>query len=194
MLLIIDNQSQYIKKFKRNYLDDIDIPLLTIDHNEMIDFRKLPEIQGVILSGGKGNPYEPLNLTANYVALMNIDVPTIGFCLGHEIIAVAYKGRIKRLADYQSHKESVYIDEPHDPIFEGLNKSEIRIQKKHRFHVPNLPEEFVRLGHSMTCPNEIIRHKEKPIYSFQGHPEVSGDDGLRMMGNFLRMCGFSVEA
>ena len=194
MLLIIDNQSQYLRKFKRNYLDDCDIPHLIVEHNEQIDFRRLPAIQGLMISGGKGSPYEPLNLTANYVALMNLDVPTIGVCLGHEIIASAYQSKIKRMHDYQARKERVFIDVIDDPIFEGLGKTEIMMQKKHRFHVPKPSQQFEILAYSEACPNEIMRHKNKPIYGFQGHPEVSGDDGLRIMINFLTMCGLEENA
>ncbi|MEW8688550.1 MAG: gamma-glutamyl-gamma-aminobutyrate hydrolase family protein [Candidatus Thiodiazotropha sp.] len=193
MLLIIDNQSQYLRQFKRHYLDDRDIPHLIIEHNEQIDFQRLPSISGLILSGGKGNPYEPLNLTTNYVAMMNLDVPTVGFCLGHEIIAVAYCAKIRRLHDYQSRKGRIIITEVEDKIFDGIDKSEIFIQKKHRFHIPLPPPNFEVLAYSNVCPVEVMRHKEKPIYGFQGHPEVSGDDGMRIMSNFLSICGVSSE-
>jgi GMP synthase (glutamine-hydrolysing) len=192
MLLIIDNQSQYLHKFKRDYLDSHEIPHLIVEHNDQIDFRRLPSITGLMLSGGKGNPYEPLNLTTNYVALMNLDIPTIGFCLGHEIIATAYRSKVKRLHDYQARKERVFIDALDDPIFEGLDKTEIFIQKKHRYHVPDPSDELQILAYSEVCPNEVMRHREKTIYGFQGHPEVSGDDGHRIMTNFLIMCGFDV--
>lgn len=189
MLLIIDNRSQYLRKFKHHYLDEHDISHLILDHNDQIDFGKLPEISGLIISGGKGNPYEPLNLTTNYVAMMNLDVPTIGFCLGHEIIAVAYQAKVKRLAEYQNRKQRIVIDKPDDPIFAGLDKAEFMIQKKHQFHIPACPRDFEVLGHSDTCPIEIIRHRDKPIYGFQGHPEVSGVDGIKIMSNFLGLCG-----
>ena len=188
MLLIIDNQSQYIRQFKRHYLDENDIEHLIIEHNEQIDFNRLPEINGLILSGGKGNPYEPLNLTANYVAMMNLDVPTVGFCLGHEIIAVAYQAKVKRLAEYQNRKQAVTLSQKEDPIFAGLDKGEFIIKKKHQFHIPACPIDFEILGHSPICPVEVMRHKSKPIYGFQGHPEVSGNDGLKIMDNFIAMC------
>ncbi|MGD8910343.1 MAG: gamma-glutamyl-gamma-aminobutyrate hydrolase family protein [Chromatiales bacterium] len=143
-----------------------------------------------MLSGGEGNPYEPLNLTANYVALMNLQVPTIGICLGHEIVASAYQAKIKRLPDYHGKKERVIVTVPDVPIFAGLEKREIMMQKKHHFHVPDPSRHFDILAYSEVCPNEIMRHREKPIYGFQGHPEVSGEEGMRIMGNFLRMCGF----
>ena len=189
MLLIIDNQSAYLRKFKRNYLDDQDIPHRIVDHNEQIDWATLPEVSGLMLSGGKGNPYEPLNLTTNYIAMMTLDVPTIGFCLGHEIIGVAYQARIKRMTDYQNKKQDVHIRDLDDPLFAKLTDPTVSIQKKHSFHMPRLPKDFRLLADSDACPIEIMRHEKKPIYGFQGHPEVSGKTGIAMMATFVEMCG-----
>ncbi len=188
MILIIDNQSSFIKKFKRQYLSEQDFDYVFFDHNQPITLSAKTEIDGIILSGGKGNPYEPLNLTTNFVALMNFDVPTIGFCLGHEIIAAAYRGRIKKLEKYLQKKETIRIIHD-DPIFEGLGTTEISLIKRHSYHVSEISPDFIALAESDTTPNEIIRHKEKPIYGFQSHPEVSGVPGLRMVRNFLKMCG-----
>jgi GMP synthase-like glutamine amidotransferase len=148
-------------------------------------------IKGLILSGGKGNPFEPLNLTSNFVALNCFDVPTIGFCLGHEIIAAAYRGRIKRLPEIHRRKEIIKIEQQDDPIFEGIEKTELSLVKRHSFHVSEIPHNFVSIASSETTPNEIIRHKEKPIYGFQAHPEASGVDGMAMINNFLKICGIT---
>ena len=67
------------------------------------------------------------------------------------------------------------------------------ISKKHNFHVSALPESFISLAESETCKTEIIRHRERPLYGFQGHPEVSGEDGLLMVSNFLSMCGVEAQ-
>ena len=188
MLLIIDNQSAFIKKFKRQYLSEQDFDYIFFDHNQPITLSAKTVIKGIMLSGGKGNPYEPLNLTSNFVALLNFKVPVIGFCLGHEIIAAAYRGRIKKLPEYHGKKELVTINLPDDPIFEGLEKKEVLLVKRHSFHVSELPPGFICLASSESCPNEIIRHAELPIYGFQAHPEVSGPDGLLMVNNFLKLC------
>ena len=188
MLLIIDNQSAFIKKFKRQFLAEQDFDYVFFDHNQPITLSAKTKIKGIILSGGKGNPYEPLNLTTNFVALMNFDVPVLGFCLGHEILAVAYRGRIKKLSEYHVKKIPVSITKPEDPIFEGLNKTEIMLSRRHSFHVSELPESFESIAISELTPNEIIKHKEKPLYGFQAHPEVSGEEGLLMVKNFLKMC------
>jgi GMP synthase-like glutamine amidotransferase len=188
MLLIIDNQSAFIKKFKRQYLAEQDFDYVSFDHNQPITLSAKTIIKGIILSGGKGNPYEPLNLTSNYVALMNFDVPVLGICLGHEIIAVSYRGRIKKLSEYHGKKEIITIIKPGDPIFGGIEKSEVSLIKRHAFHVSELPPSFESLATSDTCPNEIIKHRTKPIYGFQSHPEVSGEEGMQMVKNFLKIC------
>ena len=188
MLLVIDNQSALIKKFKRQFLSEQDFDYVFFDHNQPITLSAKTKIKGIILSGGKGNPYEPLNLTSNFIALMNFNVPVLGFCLGHEIIAVSYRGRIKKLSEYQGKKEIITITKPEDPIFEGLEKTEVSLVKKHAFYVAELPSSFESLAKSNTCSNEIIKHKSRPIYGFQSHPEASGKDGLLMVKNFLRIC------
>lgn len=188
MILIIDNQSSYIKKFKRQFLSEQDFDYVFFDHNQPITLSAKTEVKGVILSGGRGYPYEPLNLTSNFVALMNFDVPTLGVCLGHEIIAAAYRCRIKKLEKYHQKKEIVRITQD-DPIFEGVEAKEVKLVKQHYYHVSELSSHFISLAESDTTPNEIIKHREKPLYGFQAHPEVSGGEGMVMVKNFLKMCG-----
>ena len=193
MLLIIDNQSSYIKYFKRNFLSEQKFSYMFFDHNEPIKLPPKAIVNGIILSGGKGSPYEPLNLTTDFVALMNFDVPVLGVCLGHEIIAVSYMGRIKRLPNIQNKKIKITITNLDDPIFKGLNKSEVYFKRRHYHCVSKLPSNFLVLGKSEICDNEIIKHKNKPIYGFQSHPEVSGEDGLLIIKNFLRICNIKLE-
>jgi GMP synthase (glutamine-hydrolysing) len=192
MLLIIDNQSSFIKKFKRNFLSEQNIEYHFFDHNEPLILKPEEKVDGIILSGGKGSPYEPLNLTADFVALMNYDVPTLGVCLGYEIIAVAYQGRIKRMDKYWKKLQPVRIIKPDDPIFQGLLSDEVMLREQHQYQVSKMPKDFIKLGESDICEIEIIRHKDKPIYGFQSHPEVSGVNGLLIIRNFLTMCGFEV--
>jgi GMP synthase (glutamine-hydrolysing) len=192
MLLIIDNQSSFIKRFKRTFLSEQNIEYRFIDHNEPLIIKPGEKVDGIILSGGKGSPYEPLNLTADYVALMNFEVPILGICLGYEIIAVAYMGRIKRMDKYQQKLQSVRIIKKDDLIFQGLDSDVVMLRKQHQYQVSKMPPDFIKLADSDICELEIIRHKEKPIYGFQSHPEVSGINGLLIMRNFLNMCGFEV--
>lgn len=88
---------------------------------------------------------------------------------------MAYKScSWKKLFEPQKRKEKITIIEIDDLIFKGLNKTEVYFTRRHRYYVDKLPENFIKIGESNICPNEIIRHMKKPIYGFQAHPEASG--------------------
>ena len=143
MLLIIDNQNVFIDLFQRDFLDMNGIEYVVIKHNQPIDLSLKKKIKGVILSGGRGNPFKPLNLTANFQVLMNFDVPIMGFCLAHEIIAIAFGGTFEKLDTYHTKKEIISIIQPGDPIFIGLQQQNIKLQKRHSYHVNKIPGNFI---------------------------------------------------
>jgi GMP synthase (glutamine-hydrolysing) len=48
------------------------------------------------------------------------------------------------------------------------------------------PPEFEALAHTENCPVAAFRHKTKPIYGLQWHPEViHTENGMRMLQNFI---------
>ncbi len=49
-----------------------------------------------------------------------------------------------------------------------------------------LPPDFEVLAHTDNCPVAAFRHKQKPIYGLQWHPEViHTEKGVRMLHNFI---------
>lgn len=187
MILIIDNQSEKIKSLE-DLLIDRRIPFRSVAHDSELDHEMIARARGLVLSGGPGNPYGPLNLSADYTALLHLQVPTLGICLGHEIIAAAYLGSVEMMAEPQEGtKEIILIRD--DPIFEGLPDT-IELNEQHRYEVTEIPQEFVRLAYSEQCRVEAIRHRTMPIYGFQSHPETMTPHGAVIIDNFLRMCGY----
>ena len=50
----------------------------------------------------------------------------------------------------------------------------------------SLPKDFEELAHTENCPVAAFRHKTKPIYGLQWHPEViHTENGMRMLRNFI---------
>lgn len=186
MLLIIDNKSKFIKTFEK-YLKKNRVNFKVINAGQRIDLPQIKNIKGIILSGGSLGLYDK-SISNDFIALMNYTVPILGFCMGHEVIAVAYGGAIKKLNKKQEKLQTVIIDRPKDPIFSGLN-NKVFLREKHVNYIKRLPKNFKIIAHSDICPIEVMRHKRKKIYGFQSHPEVSGEDGKIIMHNFLKMCG-----
>jgi GMP synthase (glutamine-hydrolysing) len=189
MILIVDNGSKFI-----GYLEEElklrNIKFKIIHPADEVDFSKLREIKGVILSGGPKGPRE-MNLVNDYAALINFKVPILGVCLGHEVIAAAFGSRIGKLSRRQAKVEDVIIIKM-DPIFRSL-KEKVFLREAHNNYVRELPKDFNLLAYSKVCKVEVMKHKRKKIYSFQGHPEVSGKDGSIILRNFMKMCGIDYQ-
>src|SRR3989344_5229072 len=182
MLLIIDNGSCYLNSLKET-LDTWKIKFKVYNNDQRYPLRNA---KGIILSGGPGNPATRTDLKNNYLALEQAKAPILGICLGHEIIAYHYGARIERLPKQQTGLQEIVLSQNYE-LFKGLGKR-FFLEKMHHYHVATLPTNFKALGSSKNCPFEIIKHRTKPIYGLQGHPEVS-KDGTIIIKNFLKLCG-----
>lgn len=191
MLLILDNKSEFIKVFEE-FLHKYSIPFVVKQHDEKLTPALLKDVGGLILSGGSIGLKNPNELQADYLALKMFNVPTIGFCLGHEVIAVANGGAVEKLPHREMTMEEIIIDDVDDPIFENL-PNKIFLKEKHYNHISKLPKNFRVIAHSDICPVEVMRHKNKLIYGFQSHPELVGEHGKNIIKNFLQMCGFNIK-
>jgi len=187
LLLIIDNQSQMILQFEAR-LRQTGIPYRKITHDQPLDF-PLYGIRGLVLTGGPGNPYGPLVLSADYIALNLLNVPTVGFCLGHEIIAAYFGGHIDELGFLQDEFDAITLDDRTDSMLCGLPE-QIELRKQHKYCVTKLGEQMRCLAHSDTCEFEIIRHRDRPIWGFQSHPEATPGQGEIIITKYLALCGY----
>ena len=185
-ILIIDNGSKF-SSWLEEELKLQKISFKIISPTQKINLKRLKDISGVILTGGPKKP-SPRNLTNDDKALEELSVPILGICLGHQTVATHFGATIIPLKKNQNKVEKIKITRPKDPIFKGI-KSNAYLREFHKYSVKDIPEDFILLAKSKACKIEAMKHKAKKIYSFQGHPEISGMDGLIILRNFLKMCG-----
>ncbi len=115
-----------------------------------------------------------------------IDIPLLGICFGHQLIAYALGGKVEKgkSADYGIAK--ITVDEQ-DELLNGVPK-EISAWVSHFDEVKKMPDGFVSLAHSDTCEVEAMRHKKRKIFGVQFHPEVwHTEHGEKILENFLRL-------
>lgn len=123
---------------------------------------------GIFLSNGPGDP-EPLRYAVQAARdLMRTGIPMFGICLGHQILGLAFGGKTFKLKF--GHRGA------NQPV-KDLESGRVEItSQNHGFAVdPNsLPAEVevnrVNLNDQTV---EGMRHKSKPIYCVQYHPEAS---------------------
>jgi carbamoyl-phosphate synthase small subunit len=123
---------------------------------------------GVFLSNGPGDPAPLTYAIANAKALVAADVPVFGICLGHQILGLAMGGETFKLKF--GHRGA---NHPVKKLATG--KVEITSQN-HGFAVDprSLPED-VEVTHLNLYDGTVegLRHKTRPVFCVQYHPEAS---------------------
>ncbi len=139
--------------------------------------------KGIILSGGPSSVYEP-NSPKCDPAIFDINVPILGICYGMQIGALVLGGQVNpaKAREYGRARLSVISD---DPLLHGL-EGDMTVWMSHGDQVQQLPEQFKPLATTPTCPFAAARHRERPFWGVQFHPEVTHTPrGQQIFQNFL---------
>ncbi len=189
MILIVDNHSENLGEITR-ILRKINVKYYSIDQSSPFTRVNVKKTKGVILSGGGPNLDKFINLRsirANIACLVNMDVPILGICEGHEIIGDACGGIISKLKKPSKYK-SLHINIiKKRGIFKGLPDS-IHVYESHGRFVEDIPPELEVTAKSHKDRIEGFSHKNRPIFGVQFHPERSGEYGEKIIKNFIDLC------
>lgn len=127
--------------------------------------------------------------------VMDLGIPVIGFCFGHQEIAKHAGGSVEHtLREYGAATLRLLAD---SPLLAGLAREEV-VWMSHGDSVTRLPAGFVELGYttggddpSHDHRNAAIASESRRLYGLQFHPEVDDTPcGARILENFvLRICG-----
>ncbi|KUK00834.1 MAG: GMP synthase [glutamine-hydrolyzing] subunit A [Methanobacteriaceae archaeon 41_258] len=182
MIFIVNNHGQYNHRIYRT-LRYLNIPSKIIPNTIPVDVLLEYEPNGIIIGGGPsvgeaGNSIEYIR---------DIKLPILGICLGHQLMALAFNGRVGSAeAEEYAQIEIEILDE--DDIFKGLG-SHMSVWASHKDEVKILPEDFKVLARSSICEIEAMKHVKRPLYGVQFHPEVHHTlEGPRIFENFYRVC------
>ncbi|MGB5522880.1 MAG: hypothetical protein WBM96_09950, partial [Polyangiales bacterium] len=126
------------------------------------------------------------DISLDLEVLMEAQVPGLGICLGHELIAATHGADTERLPAVFEEREEVRVLKKND-LFEGLPDT-FTVQLATHAQVASLPDGFELLATSPSFPYLAVKHSHKPIYGTQFHPKVSGEVGAQILANFLKVC------
>ena len=140
-------------------------------------------VKGLIFSGGPASVYET-NPPRPDPNILGLHLPVLGLCYGHQLIAQTIGGRIEPAKQREYGIAYVTVDKPVG-LLKGLGDRE-KVWMSHSDTVFSVPAEYEVLAHTENCPVAAFRHKEKPIYGLQWHPEVvHTEKGTQMLRNFI---------
>jgi GMP synthase (glutamine-hydrolysing) len=164
------------------------------------DYEVDNDIDAVILSGSKARIVDETqrNMFKHVTDLIKrLDLPLLGICYGHQLLCTSFGCKVEALAQpvIDKFQEVRIIND--DGIFSGFKagqagpfffESHNDIVKRNSLNAAG----FVLLADSRTCEVEAVRHKSKPFYGVQFHPErikTESDtrpDGHKLIENFYK--------
>ena len=140
-------------------------------------------VKGLIFSGGPASVYEP-NAPKPNPHILDAELPILGLCYGHQLIAQMVRGKVEPAKEREYGIAYVTINKPVG-VLKGLNAKE-KVWMSHGDTVFSIPADYEVLAHTENCPVAAFRHKNKPIYGLQWHPEVvHTEKGTKMLQNFI---------
>ena len=154
---------------------------------------KFDSYDGVVLSGSPEMMSDP-KIQAKFgeeaEAVRDSDVPILGVCFGHQLMAHAFGARVirDRQRILQMVKTTVIED---DPLFAGLPKSLMLLESRYEV-VESTPKGFARIAKSSTSHIAAMKSGPRPLYGVQFHPErytIDNPEGNRVLGNFVGLLG-----
>jgi len=159
---------------------------------EILPYNQFPEadaeVKGVILSG---SPYSTNDVNAFRMDFSRIRkvYPVLGICYGAQLMASASGGTVESAGTREYGRAHLTSVDGTDALLQGVHAG-TQVWMSHGDTITQLPPPFRIIAGTDDVAAAAYRIEGEPTWGVQFHPEVfHTDDGLRMLGNFLHICG-----
>ena len=183
MILVIDNYDSFTYNLAHLF-GELGAEVV-VRRNDAIDPDEAERLapSHLVVSPGPGRPVDS-GASLELVRRLAPTTPTLGVCLGHQVVVEAFGGEVgqaKRLV----HGKPSEIEHDGRGLFEGLPER-FEAGRYHSLAATSIPDV---LEVSATCAEgEVmaVRHRELPVDGVQFHPEsVLTPTGPELARNFL---------
>ena len=190
-ILVLDFGGQYCHLIARRIRENkvySEIVPHDIIPEEISRINERLNVKGLILSGGPLSVYEKDSPKIDS-EILEMSLPILGLCYGHQLLAYMAGGTVKP-AEKREYGITYAAITRAVGVLQGLGPKE-KVWMSHSDAVYTIPEEYEVLAYTENCPVAAFKHKNRPIYGLQWHPEViHTENGMKMLRNFIfNVCG-----
>jgi GMP synthase (glutamine-hydrolysing) len=187
-ILIFDFGSQYAQLIARR-VRELNVFCQIVRHDLPAERVRELAPRGIILSGGPASVYEAGAPRCD-PGIFELGVPVLGICYGMQLACQTLGGRVRSSDRREFGPALCHIRDP-DGLFAGV-PADAQVWMSHGDQVAaDVGGDFVPLAETDTCPVAAVRHRSRPVFGLQFHPEVKHTpDGGTILRNFLvGVCG-----
>ena len=186
MILLIDNYDSFTWNLAQ-YLGELGAPP-RVCRNDEISVEDVATLRPdrIVISPGPGRP-EDAGIAVEVIRRFGPTVPTLGVCLGHQGIGVAFGGTVVRSAELMHGKTSA-IQHDGRGVFRGLSQP-FQAGRYHSLVIADpIPDTLEACARTDAGTIMGVRHREYPVHGVQFHPEsVLTTEGRKLLRNFLEL-------
>ncbi len=143
-------------------------------------------ICGIIFSGGPRSVTESKSLSID-LDIRSLNVPLLGICYGHQLIASMCGGKVESLAAPE-YGATELVPSGDGALFVNASLHQ-KVWMSHADSVVELPDEFKTTASTIDTPIAAYEHKTLPVFGLQFHPEVTHSSmGFTLLQNFSDLC------
>jgi GMP synthase (glutamine-hydrolysing) len=183
-ILIIDFGSQYTQLIVRR-IRELGVFSELISHKKIKSSQIKSNIKGIILSGGPLNVYQ-LNNDLFDKKIINLEIPILGICFGHQILSKFKGGRVKQSKNREFGLTNIYKKHESQLIKNFFDKKTKKVWMSHSDQVSKIPKTFRVVASSENSKFAIVESKISKFFGVQFHPEVTHtENGKKIISNFI---------
>ncbi|UUU28853.1 aminodeoxychorismate synthase component I [Streptomyces sp. CA-210063] len=183
--LLIDNYDSYTYNLFQLIAEvNGEEPVVVLNDAPEDAIPELREFDNVVVSPGPGHPSEPRDFGIAARVIAEATIPVLGVCLGHQGIAVGERAAVEP-APWPRHGHLSTVRHDGRDLFRGLPQN-FSVVRYHSLSVREpLPPTLEATAWSEDGVLMGLRHRERPLWGVQFHPEsVLTDHGHQLLVNF----------
>ena len=191
--MLIDNHDSFVHNLAR-YFRQLGQTTMVV-RSDLLSIRELKAIKpsAIIISPGPCTPNDA-GCSLDVIRQLGGQVPILGVCLGHQVIGQAWGARIIRGEPVHGIASEIHHDGTR--LFSNL-PSPLAVGRYHSLVIEkeSIPDRLKVIATTDDDTIMAVEDRETMTFGVQFHPEsMLTYGGYRLLANFLRLAGLSVNA